>query len=185
MNIPKRLNREETLLLIIDIQQRLAAQMAKREQIIANTVRLIKVSEVLDFPLLITEQYPKGLGNTELEIKDALAEEYQPQEKLSFSCCGADDFGDILKATGRKSIMLVGMETHVCVLQTALDLLADGYQVFLIVDAVCSRHEPDYEIAIQRLRDAGVIPATTEMAIFELMKVAGTTEFKAILPLVK
>jgi len=185
MNIPKRLNREETLLLIIDIQERLAAQMADREKVIANTVRLIEVSKILDFPLLITEQYPKGLGSTESEIKDSLAEKYQPHEKLSFSCCGTDAFVNAVKQTEAISVMLVGMETHVCVLQTALDLLVGGYQVFLIVDAVCSRRETDYEIAVQRMRDAGVILTTTEMVIFELMKVAGTPEFKAILPLVK
>jgi len=184
MNI-KKLNREDTLLLIIDIQERLAAQMANRDRVVANTVRLINVSNILDFPLLITEQYPKGLGSTEPEIKDALAGKYQPHEKLSFSCCGTDGFVDILKQTGVQSIMLVGMETHVCVLQTALDLLANGYEVFVIVDAVCSRSELDYEIGTQRMRDAGAIIATTEMVIFELMKVAGTVEFKAILPFVK
>ena len=98
MNI-KILDREETLLLIIDIQERLAAQMTNRDKIVANTVRLINVSNILDFSMLITEQYPKGLGSTEPEIKDALAEKYQPHEKLSFSCCGADSFVDVLKQT--------------------------------------------------------------------------------------
>ncbi len=174
-----RVSADDAFLLIIDIQDRLAAVMKERDTVIKNTTHLIELSRLFDIPVVLTEQYPKGLGPTVSEIRDAL-NEYQPIEKLSFSCCGAEGFLDAIKKTNRRKALVTGMETHICVLQTCLDLLDEGIEVILVADALTSRRPYDKSIALDILREAGCIVTTTEAVLFQVLKKAGTEEFKVI-----
>ena len=152
-----------------------------------NVERLIRGCHILGIPILLTEQYPKGLGTTVAGLRRALDESggYRPIEKSCFSAHGCAGFEQELEAMQRTQILLCGVETHVCVYQTAMDLLRDEYDVTLIADAVSSRTPQNKVIAIERLTDAGVKLSSTEMALFELLVAAGTDEFKAISRLVK
>ncbi len=174
------LNRRDSTLLIVDIQERLAAVMKDRERVITNTIHLIEAARLLKIPVLITEQYPRGLGPTVNEITEALREIYRAMEKITFSCCGDEKFTDTLKKTEKKQVIISGMETHVCVLQTCLDLIRDGYFVHIVRDAVCSRKVDDFLTGIELMRDAGAIITCTETVLFQLLERAGTEEFKLI-----
>lgn len=173
------LNRQETALVIVDIQERLAAAMTKRQNVVANCLHLIELCKMLDIPIILNEQYPKGLGSTAHEIMAALGE-CAPHEKVTFSCCGMGTFTESLKSTGRSKVLLVGMETHVCVLQTCIDLLVKGYVVHAVSDAICSRTKDDYKTALEYMRDAGAVVTCTETILFQLLERAGTDEFKTI-----
>lgn len=173
------IERENTLLVIVDVQERLAAVMTERLKVTANILHLIEASRLLHFPLMVTEQYPKGLGPTIAEIKEALPA-YKPVEKLAFSCCGEPSFVRAIRETGKKKVILCGMETHVCVLQTCIGLLRDGYDVHVVKDAVCSRTEENFRTGIEFMRDAGAVITGTETALFQLLGAAGTEEFRAI-----
>lgn len=169
---------------MVDVQERLAAVMDQREKVLDNCRRLIEGAKILDVPIAVTEQYPKGLGPTEEELRGALLS-YEPFEKLTFSCCGEPSFTSALDDLGRRTIVLAGMETHVCVLQTALDLLRGGHVVHLVRDAVCSREKVNWITGIELMRDAGAVITSTETVLFQLLGRAGTEEFKAISKLVK
>jgi len=173
------LNKDEVVLVIVDIQERLAAVMAERRKVVDNCLHLIELSKMLDIPIILNEQYPKGLGHTVAEIKEALPD-YRPLEKITFSCCGQTDFPAKLSAAGRKKVLLCGMETHVCVLQTCIGLLSDGYVVHAVNDAMCSRTRENFETATEYMRDAGAAITCTETVLFQLLERAGTEEFKAI-----
>ena len=173
------LKKENAALVIVDIQERLAVAMSEKDRVIANTQHLIEASKMMRFPLVVTEQYPKGLGPTVAEIKGVLTG-HNPIEKITFSCCGEPSFPKAVSATGRKQIILVGMETHVCVLQTCLDLLQAGYTVHVVSDAVCSRSAENYRTALEYMRDAGAVITCTETVLFQLLERAGSDEFKAI-----
>jgi nicotinamidase-related amidase len=164
---------------IVDIQERLAVAMKKREKVAENCVHLIEAAKLLDLPVVVTEQYPKGLGPTIGEIRDALAT-YEPLEKMTFDCCGDPAFLDRVAASGKKQIILTGMETHVCVLQTCASLLREGYTVHLVKDAVCSRTKDNFIVGIEFMRDAGAVISGTETVLFQLLEKAGTAEFKAV-----
>lgn len=172
-------DKNESVLLIVDIQERLAATMKMRDAVINNCLHLIELAKMQNIPILLTEQYPKGLGLTVSEIRDALSI-YQPVEKLAFSCCGEPAFMNTLKALNRKTVLLTGMETHVCILQTCVDLLEEGFNVHLVRDAACSRTKENWKTGTEFMRDAGAIVTCTETVLFQLLKVAGTEEFKAI-----
>jgi len=173
------LDKNEVLLVFVDIQERLAAVMADRQRVVDNCLHLIEVSKLLDIPILLNEQYPKGLGPTVNEIREAL-HPYEPIEKLTFSCCRGGSFLKSLEALGRKKVILAGMETHVCVLQTVIDLLRAGFPVHLAKDATCSRTQDNFTTATEFLRDAGAVITCTETVLFQLLEKAGTDEFKAI-----
>lgn len=173
------LKKENAVLIVVDIQERLAVAMSEKERVVANTQHLIEAARLLHFPLLVTEQYPKGLGPTVAGIKDALTE-YAPIEKITFSCCGETSFLDAVAAAGKKQIILAGMETHVCVLQTCIDLLRAGYDVHVVSDAVCSRSAENYRTSLEYMRDAGAVITCTETALFQLLEKAGSDEFKVI-----
>ncbi len=180
----KILDRERTALLIIDIQSRIAGVMQQPEMVEANTIKLIKGAKILGLPIYFTEQYPQGLGET----IDSIKEELQGSNAIlkdSFSCYGAGDLFNELKRKGLDQIIVTGIETHVCVQQTVLDLLANGFQVNLMADAVSSRKAIDYETAIARMRANGAEVSTSESVLFELLNVCGTQEFKDILKIVK
>lgn len=173
------LNKDNAALIIIDVQERLANIMKIKDEVVKNCVHLIELSKMLTIPIVLTEQYPKGLGQTIAEIRDALPL-YQPIEKLTFSCCEEPNFLNEIKKLNKKTIILAGMETHICVLQTCIGLLEEGFNVHLVSDAVCSRAKANYKTAIEFMRDAGAVITCTETVLFQLLKVAGTEEFKAI-----
>ncbi len=173
------LDAEDALLLIVDVQERLAAVMSERQRVIDNSLHLIELSKLLNIPVIVTEQYPKGLGPTVAEIRQALPS-YDPVEKITFSCCKFPGFMEELNRAGKKKVILLGMETHVCVLQTCIGLLREGYIVHAVGDAVCSRTEGDFRAGIEFMRDAGAVITGTETALFQLLEKAGTPEFKAM-----
>lgn len=173
------LKTDEAVLVIVDIQERLAAVMTERQRVVENCLHLIELAGLQNIPVILNEQYPKGLGPTVAELKEAL-QPYQPHEKVTFSCCGMGTFFQTLSAAGRKKVILCGMETHVCVLQTCIDLLAKGYVVHAVSDAICSRTKENYRTALEYMRDAGAVITCTETVLFQLLEKAGTEEFKVI-----
>lgn len=173
------LDKADTALVIIDIQDKLAAVMKVKDEVIKNCLHLIELSKMLNIPIIVTEQYPKGLGHTVAEIKEQLPS-YQPVEKLTFSCCEEPNFLNEIKKLNKKTIILTGMETHICVLQTCIGLLREGYHVHLVRDAVCSRSKENWKTGVKFMRDAGAVITCTETVLFQLLKVAGTEEFKTI-----
>ena len=178
------IDKESSALVIVDIQERLAAVMKERQKVVDNVLHLIEISRLQNIPIILNEQYPKGIGHTVSEIKDAL-KPYEPFEKLTFSCCGQPDFLKKLSAAGKKKIILCGMETHVCVLQTCIGLLKEGYDVHVASDAICSRTEDNFRMGIEFMRDAGAVITSTETVLFQLLEKAGTEEFKAIVKRIK
>ncbi len=179
---------ESSQLIVIDVQVRLAAAMeaAGREQVIRNSARLLQAAALLEIPAHLTEQYPKGLGATEPELAQYLAPGQAPLCKTCFSSSAAAGFNELLDAHhGRHQVILAGMETHVCVLQTAIDLQTRGYQVFVVEDAVCSRTEVNRNNALARLRQAGAIVTNTESVLFEWLRDAAHPHFKNITALIK
>jgi len=185
MPSPCLLDRESALLCIIDIQERLAAAMAEREAVIEAARRLVVAARRLEVPVVMTEQYPKGIGPTEPVLVEALGPEYRPVEKLHFSCCRETPFEAAVADTGRRQIVLCGMETHVCVLATCLDLLDAGHQVHVIADAVCSRDAVHKDLALAQMAQMGAVVTCVEAAVYQLLGRAGTPEFKELLPLFK
>jgi len=181
---PKILDRNKTALLIIDIQQRILGVMQNPDAVVANTIKLIKGFKVLNSPIIYTEQYPKGLGQTFQEIKIELGD-LTPIQKMSFSCFGAENLFSELKQKNLKQIVVTGIEAHVCVQQTVLDLLANDFQVNLATNAVSSRNQVDYETAINRMRTHGAEITTVESILFEMLNISGTEEFKAISKIIK
>jgi hypothetical protein len=179
-----RILKEDTLGIFIDIQEKLFPHMQEMEQLEQNLITLLAGLKILEIPYLVTEQYPKGLGFTILPLKMAF-ENHSAIEKMAFSCCDEPVFANTLSATGKKNVILCGIETHVCILQTALDLLEIGYQPIVIDDCVSSRKLSDKQTAIERMRQEGVIISSLESLLFELTRYSGTETFKAISRLVK
>lgn len=177
-------SKENTTIIVVDIQDKLADLMRDKDQVIRNVSKLMQVSRILNIPVVVTEQYPQGLGKTVPEVRK-LMRTAEPIEKISFSCGGSEDFLTALEAMDRPNIILTGMETHICVLQTAIDLVNKGYVVGIVQDAVCSYRDNDMEIAMRRMEREGIFQLTTEMIIYEWLKMAGTEEFKALLPVLK
>jgi len=173
------IRKDEVILVLIDIQEKLAAAMKKRDAVTANCLHLVELAKLLEVPILLTEQYPKGLGPTLEEIKTALPV-YEPFEKTAFDCCREIGFIEKVAASGRQKILLAGMETHICVLQTALGLIQAGYSVQVIQDACCSRTKDNFKIGMEWLRDAGAVITGTETVLFQLLEKAGTEPFKVI-----
>jgi nicotinamidase-related amidase len=173
------LDKNDAVLLIIDIQDKLASVMKMRDQIVKNCLHLIELAKMQGIPVVVTEQYPKGLGRTVAEIQAALPS-YKPIEKAAFNCCGEPAFLAEIKKLGKKKIIIAGMETHICVLQTTLGLLQEGLDVHLALDAVCSRTKANWKAGGEFMRDAGAIVTCTETILFQLLTVAGTEEFKKI-----
>ena len=178
------LNPDNTVLLIVDVQERLAPVMHNHESLVSRMVILAQGCEALGIPVLITEQLPDKLGPTLSELSDCITD-FEPYHKSAFSCCGCDEVQKELDALGREDVILAGIETHVCIYQTSMDLLSQGKGVHLVADAVTSRSPDSRQIALQRLSQEGVRMTTTEMLLFELMRDAAHPAFKTILGLVK
>jgi nicotinamidase-related amidase len=179
------LDLRQTALAVIDMQDGFRehipdfAELAARVALVAHAARLLGVTVV------VTEQYPKGLGRTAGEIRAVLAGELEPIEKTAFSSCGAQEFVARLESAGARQILLCGIEAHVCVNQTTHDLLARGYKVHLLTDCIASRSEQNRQIGVEKMRQSGALPSSTEMALFELMRDARHKQFKTIQKLIK
>jgi len=174
---PERMSRADTALLVIDVQERLVGAIAGGSRVAWNVRRLVDGAKILGLPVIGTEQYPKGLGPTIPELAERLG---ALPIKLTFSCGGCPGLFRDLPAKGIHNMLVCGIETHVCVQQTVLDLLADGWRVFVAADAVGSRFEVDYQFALRRMDSAGATVTTTEAALFEWCEAGGTPEFKQI-----
>lgn len=180
-----KIKRNETIALLVDVQERLLPVMAHKEQLMSRLERLLKGLKLLEVPILISQQYTKGLGMTEGALLDIL-ESREYMEKISFSCWGEETIREAIQSCPEKRTVLVfGIESHICVLQTVLDLLENGYQAVVIVDCLDSRREQDMEIALRRMEQAGAILTTSEACLFELTEKAGSKIFKQISRLVK
>ncbi|WP_321312450.1 hydrolase [Halarcobacter sp.] len=179
-----RINAKDCVFVQVDVQERLFPHIADNEELEKNLLILVKGLKLHEIPIIVNEQYKKGIGETIPSLKE-LTDDYPHFEKTTFSCCGNNDSLAAIKATGKNIVILAGIETHVCVLQTALDLLSEGLQPVLVTDCVNSRKAKDKDIAIQRLIQAGVIPTTYESLLFELTENAKHPVFKEISKLVK
>lgn len=180
------LERDKAVLVVIDVQEKLCVAMDPTvlKPLTKNIGVLLDSAAELNIPVLVTEQYVKGLGATLPELKEkALAA--QCCEKMAFSCCGSADFVAALKETGKSQVIITGMETHVCVLQTVIELLEAGLNVHVVKDAVMSRNKQNWQTAVDSMTLAGAIPTSTESVLFQLLKVAGTDEFKKLSKLVR
>ncbi len=177
------LNSEDAVLMVVDIQERLVPVMKYGKNVIENTNVLVAVAKDLEMPIIVTEQYPKGLGKTVPELRNNL-EGNLAYEKITFSAY-TGEVASSLEKLGRKKIIIVGMETHVCVFQTVRDLIAQGFQVYVVQDAVCSRAKENYQNGISLMSHMGAIVTNTETVFFDLMKKAGTPQFKKLSKLIK
>jgi nicotinamidase-related amidase len=178
------LQADNTGLLVIDLQQPLLNAMWNQHELIASARRLVEGGRVLGLPVLVTEQNPEKLGPTAPSIAEVVAGR-PPLPKMAFSCCREKSVMDSLQALSRATWLLCGIEAHVCVSQTALDLLEHGYNVQVVADAVGSRVRANWEAGLERAREAGAVITTTEMALFELVERAGTEQFKAVHRLIR
>jgi nicotinamidase-related amidase len=186
MSTDLRLRREGAMLLVIDLQTRLLPHVEGPERVVGAATALVRGAQLFGIPVLATVQYVKGLGPTHECLTVALrAADVEPIEKMSFSVCGCDEARTRLDRLDRPQVLVTGVEAHVCVAQTVLDLLATGRQPFVCADAVSSRYADDRQTALRRMRQAGAVITTTEGALFELCNTAGTPHFKELLGLVK
>jgi nicotinamidase-related amidase len=172
----------DAVLVVVDVQDKLLAKMPQADALVRSIGFLMDAAELLGVPIRATEQYPKGLGPTTADLARRLRSPIPA--KTAFSCCGAEGFVDELRALGRRTVVLTGMEAHVCVAQTALDLLAHGFRVVLPLDAIDSRHELDKVVAVRRLERIDAILTTAEAVVFEWGGNAAHPSFKAISRLV-
>jgi nicotinamidase-related amidase len=180
------LEAERCALIVVDMQEKLLPPIWEKERLVRNVQLLIRLAGILKIPALVTTQYAKGLGNTVPDIASMLPD-IQPIDKLMFSCFGSDVFCSLLKRLPgqRTTILLCGMETHICVMQTALGALRDGYLVHVAADAVSSRTELNWRIGLDRMGAAGAIVSSTEMMIYELLRSSGAPAFREMLPHLK
>lgn len=184
---PNILNPEQTVLVVIDVQEPFLNVMHERERLLANVRLLVQSAAALGIPILPTTQYAERMGGVVPEITTLYQDfsAFLSADKLCFSCAGADGFLDGLASLDRRQILLCGVETHICVSQTALDLTHLGYQVHVAADAVSSRTLEKHKLGMERMRDSGVLPCAAEAAVYELLREAGTPAFRSLLPFIK
>ena len=177
---------EQCALIVVDIQEKLLPPIWEKDRLVRNAQLLIRLAGILKIPALVTTQYNKGLGNTVPEVASLLPDT-PTVDKLMFSCFGSDVFCSLLKRLPgqRTTVLLCGMETHICVMQTALGALREGYLVHVASDAVSSRTELNWRLGLERMRAAGAILSSTEMMIYELLRSSGAPAFKELLPYLK
>jgi nicotinamidase-related amidase len=177
------LEAEQCALIVVDIQEKLLPPIWQKEQLLRNSQLLIRLAGILKIPAIITTQYAKGLGNSVPEVASLLPESVAI-DKVMFSCFGSDVFCSLLKRLPgqRTTVLLCGMEAHICVMQTALAALRDGYVVHVASDAVSSRTEWNWRVGLDRMRTAGAVISSTEMMIYELLRSSGSPAFKEMLP---
>lgn len=177
---------DRAMLLVIDVQDKLLPMIRHRERVVAMTCKLLKGLAVFEVPVLVTEQYPKGLGRTDANVLSALsATNHSVLEKPSFSACGTDPVRSAMNKLDRPQVIIAGIEAHVCVQQTTLDLCAMDYDVFVCTDAIGSRGKLDYECSLDRMRHAGAAVTTVESVLFELCHRCDAPQFKSMLEVIK
>ena len=179
-----RLNKENTIGVVIDLQEKLLPHMHNHEQLLSKNLTMVKGLRALNVPIVVTQQYTKGLGNTVKPINEAIGN-FSYIEKLTFSCYREPSFIKIMNRSGKRNVVITGIESHICVMQTALDLLYNNFTPVVVSDAIGSRNPEDLKVALWRMRDVGCVMTTTESILFELCRQAGTPEFKEISKLVK
>lgn len=181
---PRVLTASNTALLIVDVQESFRKSLKDLDLLTRNITILAEAAKILKVPVIVTEQYPQGLGKTIAEITACLGE-HKYFEKTAFSCCRAGDFLEVLENIGRKQIIVCGIEAHVCVSQTVHELMANDYQPHVVKDAVASRSERNRDAAWEKMITSGAVPTSVEMALFEMLGESGTEQFKAVQRLVK
>jgi nicotinamidase-related amidase len=182
MSSPDRLTAREGGLLVVDLQDRILGPIRYADLVVANVVRLIRAAQLLSIPIWATEQYPRGLGPSIPEVAELLPDRFA---KMTFHCCGAPGIEDQFRARDVRHLTLTGIEAHVCVAQTALELIDRGFHVQVAADAVASRSKMDWEFALRRMERAGVVISTTEAVLFEWTETADRPEFKAISAMIR
>jgi len=180
-----KLDTDKAVLVVIDIQERLVPAMPQKvyDRLLNTVTMLVKAAKLLEVPVVTTEQYPKGIGHTVAELAEPCSDKVG--EKVSLGCCGEPNFLTAIKETGRSQVIVTGMEAHVCVYQTVLGLLEDGYHVHLLRDAVCSRNKIDFLAGVANAAQAGAVVTTAETVLFQMLKESTHDQFKAISRLVK
>ncbi|MCE5315481.1 MAG: hydrolase [Armatimonadota bacterium] len=184
MTHPNILDGADAVLVVIDIQDPLLKTIHEADRVVENTIKLVEAAKIFNLPILVPLQYASRLGDVTKPIADVLPSA-QRFDKMTFSCLGSPDFLNALNETGRKQVILCGIESHVCVNQTAHDLLMQGFKVHVIKDAVSSRTAGNWITSIEKMRDSGCVISSVETAIFELTQDSSSPEFKKILPIVK
>jgi nicotinamidase-related amidase len=177
-------DKSDCCLVVVDLQEPFLRTMFDRQMVIENAGKLIQAARIMHLPTLVTLQNPEKMGDTIPEIKELLPP-HEPISKMAFSCCGDQGFKLRLQGLGKKQVILCGVEAHVCISQTAHDLVAGGYKVHVPEDAVCSRRERDWRTGLEKMRQSGIIVTSTEAVVFELLERAGTDEFREVLRLLK
>jgi nicotinamidase-related amidase len=182
----RSLDAEQCALVVIDIQEKLLPAVQRREELVRNSRLLIRLVTVLKIPVLLTTQYARGLGATVAEIAELLPH-IHAIDKMEFGCFGREEFRCALRELPgqRTTLLLCGMESHICVMQTALAALENGYMVHVVSDAVSSRSEPNWQLGMRRMEAAGCVISSTEMMMYELLQRSGTAHFKEMLPFIK
>lgn len=176
---------QQCALVVVDIQEKLLPPIHEKERLVRNSQLLVRAAKILSLPVIVTTQYSKGLGQTVAEIASLLPD-VTPLDKLEFGCFGNGQFcSTVANLNGRNTLLLCGMETHICVLQTALGALAQGHRVHVAADAVGSRSELNWRLGLERMRNAGTVISSTEMMIYELLGKSGTPAFKEMLQYIK
>lgn len=178
------IKKEETLLVVVDVQEKLMPIIKMSDELSDSMVKMITGAKILNVPILVTQQYTRGLGDTTQPIKEALGD-FEPIEKTAFGCCAEPAFMEALEKSGKKTVVLIGIETHICVQQTALALIEKGYNVVLLADCLGSRSNNDKKYGIRRMSESGAVVTTCESLLFELLGDAKADSFRAISKLVK
>ena len=182
---PKLLDSSKTALVVVDVQEAFRSPIPDFAEITGNISTAVRGCGILGIPVVVTEQYPKGLGRTAEEILLVLPDDCEPIEKTTFSSCGAGAFIGALRRFGAEQVVICGIEAHVCVNQTGHDLLNEGFEVHLLTDCVSSRFEHDKAAAVAKMQSSGVVPSSTEMMLFERMRDARHDKFKEIQQIIK
>jgi len=177
-----RIAREDSLLLVVDVQEKLVPHMFEHEELVRKLEILVRGAKTLGLPIVAARQYPQGLGDIVMPLRLQFPESH---DKITFSCCGNEEMMEVLQRKGKNTVIVCGVESHICVLQTAIDLKDAGFTVVAVADTMASRSQRDYEIALRRMEQEGILLTTTEAILFELCYRAGTDEFRTISKLVK
>jgi nicotinamidase-related amidase len=183
-NLPDRLTDERTILVVVDIQEKFRDKIHGIDQVVSGTTRLVEFCQELGIPVIVTEHYPRGLGETLAPVRDVCVP-FEPIEKINFSCAGSPDFNRSLDQAGRDQVILCGIESHVCIYQTAADLLRSGKQVIAASDAISSCSAANRQLGLDAMAALGVQILGAQMVMFEVLRVAGTARFKKVAPLLK
>jgi nicotinamidase-related amidase len=183
--MPRLLQRDASALIVIDVQEAYRGVTIDHERMVERVVRLVRASQIFDIPALVTEQYPKGIGRTQVEVSEQLTARQTVIEKMTMSCCGQPQFIESLEALGRRQLVVCGIEAHACVSQTVHDLLSLGYEVHLPRDAISTRFQCDADVAWQKMTGSGAVPSSTEMVLLEWVRSAADPRFKDVHRLIK